>query len=157
MDSRRLLPIALLVLAASAASVLAAAARDDASRIEGVWSILAIETVTGRVEGQDLKGTLEIRGQKAKINVRMPDREEVKNEYTFVLHPLAEPPAFDVHWADGRITRGIYRFTGDKWIRCHGDPNGPRPANFDNAGANGYVLTIWRRGQEKDEEKKDGE
>jgi len=120
-------------------------ARDDASRIEGVWQIVALDTVNGRVEGDSIKGTLEIRGKKAHIKVQVADREDVDNRYEFDLHPLAEPPAFDVRWPDGRITRGIYRFVGDTWVRCHGSPNGPRPVNFENAAAQGNVLTVWRK------------
>ncbi|MBX7166214.1 MAG: TIGR03067 domain-containing protein [Pirellulales bacterium] len=128
---------------------LAGSEQSDASRVQGTWSLVLLENAAMRMEGEQAKGKLEIHGDRASILVRLPDRDDVKHEYTLVLHPLAQPPAFDVRWDDGRVTRGIYRFEGSRWVRCHGDPNGPRPTTFDNAAANGFILSVWERPKPK--------
>ncbi len=142
--SRRSLP-AILIAAASLAVAWADGAREDIDLIQGTWSLVELETAGGVMQGNDVDGTLTITGESAKIEVEFPGSDPYRNEYSFRLFPHRVPKAFDVHWADGRITRGIYRFEGQQWIRCHGEPDGQRPESFENPAANRFTRSIWQR------------
>lgn len=140
---RGLIALLMALTTGLSAVALAGFARDDESRFQGTWELVSMES-NGAPFDPGTRGTLLVRGDQAKLIVQLAD-QKIENAYRLQLNPLHIPPAFDVHWEDGRITRGIYKFSGDELIRCHGQPDGARPAVFEAPPGTGQVLSIWRR------------
>jgi len=141
-----LLPVLVAVLGIDWAA--AASDTSDLARMQGVWTLEWVEMPDGKRQGESARGKLIIVGHRVTIEVAI-DGQQQRSQYLLESLPSQAPPGFDVIWPDRAPTRGIYHFDGQRLLRCHGYPGGPRPTSFEaGPAAPGNILSSWKRAPE---------
>lgn len=124
-------------------------AATDSERLQGTWSVTALE-----VDGQKLAGGM-LSGARVVVT---GDRFESLGmgetyEGALTLDESARPKAFDLKFTSGpekgNINRGIYELDGDDWKLCLATRGGPRPQEFATKPGTGHALEILKRGEVK--------
>jgi uncharacterized protein (TIGR03067 family) len=76
-----------------------------------------------------------------------PDNRRIEREYR--LNPSKRPKEFDQRFTGGTIgpwiAKGIYKFDGDTFTLCYGDPNVARPNEFTTHPGDGRKMQVYRR------------
>jgi uncharacterized protein (TIGR03067 family) len=122
------------------------AARADADRLQGIWSMLDYQIDGSRSAEPEIRSwLLVVEGDEYNPGVR-----EYSVEYTYRLRPGRTPKAIDLLPRAGssrnQPIRGIYKLEGDRLVLCYPmDPHGERPAGFSARAGSGLVRVTWVR------------
>ncbi len=118
----------------------------DQERLQGEWVLVGLDVREESVPAAKLAGTaLVVRGDKYTTVVK-------KKEYptTFKLDPKQDPKHIDMLIPDEsgtpRLSKGIYKFDGDKLVIGRGQaPGGERPRDFVSSATNDVFVVTWER------------
>src|SRR5215475_11648379 len=105
-------------------------AQTDSDRLQGTWSVTALE-----VDGQKMAGGM-LNGARVVVNGDRFQSLGMGETYegTLTLDESAQPRAFDLKFTagpeTGNVNRGIYEVEGDDWKLCLATRGGARPAKF---------------------------
>lgn len=136
-----------ILLLALAADGLSQTGKQDRDRLQGVWTMAALE-VDGKLVPENKLGTvLTIKGNK--YITRVKDREFVT---TFTVDPSKRPPAIDMTFIEGdnkdKVLKGIYALDGDTLKICRGlRAEMDRPTQFGTWPNTGLFMVTWKRKQ----------
>jgi uncharacterized protein (TIGR03067 family) len=122
------------------------AAKADAARLQGMWSM--VEYVVDGTESvpQKIKSwILIVEGDEYNPGIR-----EYSVEFTYRINPTRTPKTIDLipntNGARGRVLRGIYSIEGDRFTLCYpSDASAERPAGFAARTGSGLVRVSWQR------------
>lgn len=120
--------------------------KTDEERLQGEWTMAGLEVREEAVPAEKLAGTtLLIKKDKYTTGVK-------KKEYpvTFKLDPKQNPKHIDMFIpgdsGEAQLSKGIYKFEGDKLIICRGQAaGGERPRNFVSSATNDHFVVTWER------------
>src|SRR5262245_45313002 len=125
-------------------------AKDDPKRIQGTWSLVAMETNGEKAPEERIKkeaSKLVISADK--ITVRRADRADKPLEFAYKIDPTKKPKTMDVIFGDGprkgETQHGIYELDGDTLKVCGSDRKDDRPAEFVTKPDSGHMLMILKR------------
>lgn len=118
----------------------------EAKKLQGHWTMVALEIDGKAVEESRLRGTtLEIRRDKYIVWTGKKPRE-----MRFTLDASKDPAEIDLFLPEpsgsDEVHYGIYRLNGDTLRLCKAQAAGkPRPSGFKTAPASGIFLVTWKR------------
>lgn len=121
-------------------------AETDEEKLQGEWVMAGLEVREEAVPAEKLAGTtLIIKKDKYTTVVK-------KKEYpvTFKLDPKQSPKHIDMFIpgdsGEPQLSKGIYKFEGEKLIICRGQAaGGERPRNFVSSATNDHFVVTWER------------
>jgi RNA polymerase sigma factor (sigma-70 family) len=123
-----------------------APAGDDLAKLQGTWSVVALEQ-----DGEDVSPIPEpgiVIAGNAWITINPKPSQNPTKVMTFTLDPAREPKTIDVTGVGAEkapVMLGIYRVDGPNLLVCF-DPKGvKRPTEFDTKPGSGHNLAILRR------------
>lgn len=122
------------------------AAKKDLERLQGTYTIAAMEVDGKLVSEERLKGTtLTIKGDRYILKVKEQTFETVLR-----LNPTKDPKEVDMVFVDGankdKVGKGIYKIEGDTFKLCRAlQPERDRPAEFATWPDSGIFLVTWKR------------
>src|SRR5262245_52735236 len=118
----------------------------DLEKMQGEWVMVGLEVREESVPAKKLAGTTLVVKQDTYTTV------VGKKEYpvTFTLDPKQDPRHIDMMIPDGdgtpRLSKGIYKFEGDRLVVCRGQaPGGDRPRNFVSSAKYDWFVVTWER------------
>jgi uncharacterized protein (TIGR03067 family) len=124
-------------------------AKRELSRMQGTWTMEALEVNGEEVPAKKLMGTtLTIKGDKYVVKVK-----DNSYETTIKLDPSKDPKHIDTYFPNGtelpKLSKGVYELDGDTLKICrHQTPGEDRPAQIGSwANTNLFVVT-WKRKKE---------
>jgi uncharacterized protein (TIGR03067 family) len=149
----RISAVAMLTVACLVA---AAAAQDDAAKLEmkklqGVWKTVGVEIEGRKTEPPaDMAGSVVIKGGTYTVKAVTETGEKVVSELTFKLDPTKDPKAIDFTTAagpdKGKQIKGIYKLEGDTLKVCFNPKkDGERPTSFATKAGSSVRLNIFKR------------
>ena len=145
MKARALVILSAGLLAAAAPPRIDEAKR-ELSRMQGTWTMEALEVNGEEVPAKKLMGTtLTIKGDKYVVKVK-----DNSYETTIKLDPSKDPKHIDTYFPNGtelpKLSKGVYELDGDTLKICrHQTPGEDRPRSFvTSAGTYVFVVT-WKR------------
>jgi len=121
-------------------------AKKDLDKLQGEWTMSALEVEGKQVPPEKIEGTtLTIKGDKYIVTVK-----DKKHEVTITLDPSKEPKSIDMSFPDGpnapKVGRGIYKLEGDTFILCRAQATeGERPTEFGTMPNSGCFMVTWQR------------
>ena len=123
--------------------------QSDAERLQGTWSVAALE-----VDGQKMAGGM-LNG--ARVVVKQDRFQSLGMGETYegllTLDESARPKTFDLKFTKGpekgNTNRGIYELDGDQWKLCLATRGDARPKTFAAKAGTGHALEVLKRGEVK--------
>ncbi len=114
---------------------------------QGVWKVLGFVR-----EGNDTPKDLLTEMERVVEGDHVVWRRQGKNfaGTTMILDPKADPKTIDLipdgGRSRGKVVKGIYRWDGDRFVLCNGDPDAPRPTEFSAPkGSRRTLMTFEKR------------
>jgi uncharacterized protein (TIGR03067 family) len=121
-------------------------AKKELDRLQGTWTMAALEVDGKPVPEEKLKSsTLTIKGDKYIIKVGDNTHETI-----IKLDPGKKPKEIDMTFTEGankdKTLKGIYDLDGDTFRMCRGlTPDKDRPGDFGTWPDTGMFLVTWKR------------
>jgi RNA polymerase sigma factor (sigma-70 family) len=127
----------------------------DMKRLEGVWTLIAMESAGKKASDDEVKKnavSLDCAGDKAVV------RQGGELHAARVrLDPAKEPKQIDLIVARHEVHQGIYRLEGDTLTICKSHPPAERPTAFaTKAGARWPLLLVFKKSGQSDRSKLQG-
>jgi uncharacterized protein (TIGR03067 family) len=122
------------------------AAKKDLEKMQGTWTMAALEVDGKQVPEAKLQGTTLL----IKDNKYIVQLKGQKFETVFQLDPTKKPKEIDMTFAEGankdKVHKGIYSLEGDTFKLCRGQqPDRERPTEFGTWPDTGIFLVTWKR------------
>jgi uncharacterized protein (TIGR03067 family) len=142
-----------VLLAALAALLSAADARDDAAKkelkkLEGTWVLVSGEVGKKLSAEHVKKGKIVWKGAEVTVHTPHQSKEPIKG--TVKVDPTKSPR--EMSWVRrtgphaARTMLAIYEFKGDDQYRvCFAPPGKARPRAFTTKAGSGHMLHVWKR------------
>ena len=133
-------------------AVLGAAAQDDAAkkdlaRIQGTWTMHALEVNGTDVPAAKLESALlTVKGDRYEVKVK----DRVVQAFQLTLHPNKDPKELDMTALDGankdKVHKAIYTFENELFVFCRGlNPEYERPNQFATWPGTSYFVVKWKK------------
>jgi len=122
------------------------AAKKDLEKVQGTWTMAALEVDGKPVPEEKLKSSmLTIKGDKYIIKIKDETHETI-----IKLDPTKKPKEIDMTFTEGankdKVLKGIYELDGDKFKICRALlPDKDRPTEFGTWPDTGVFLVTWKR------------
>ncbi len=123
-----------------------AAAKADLAKLQGVWTMTAMETEGHTVDAEEFAGrNTKYQGDMALLRAG----ETVRRRGVISIDPTRTPKAMNTWDQDGpfadQTLAGIYKLEGDVLKVCFARPGEPRPTAFTTKEGSGFVVAEYRR------------
>jgi len=123
-------------------------ARDELKRFTGNWAVVHLES-GGIIIPKEQRRAFDVTITDAHVKMNVGVRQL---RAVYVLRPAKSPREIDLEAIDDsgkdrpkRMTRGIYRWEGERLTLCLGDADQPRPADFTTSPGTGRILLVLER------------
>jgi uncharacterized protein (TIGR03067 family) len=123
------------------------AAKKDLAKLQGVWTMTAMETEGHVLAAEDFEGRNSLYEGDA-LSLRAG--ETVRRRGIVTLDPTRTPKAMNTWDTDGpyadQTLPGIYELDGDNLKVCFARPGEPRPSKFSsNQEGGGFLVAVYKR------------
>jgi uncharacterized protein (TIGR03067 family) len=123
-------------------------APNDKARLQGTWSLVAVE-ISGQPLAMDKLKDARLVVEGDRYSFKLGD---VRLEMSHQTNPGKKPKALDLTVTEGpmkgKTFRAIYELEGDRLKVCrHTEPDKERPTEFASKPGSGIMMVVWKRAQ----------